>query len=110
MNTETVMSLEEQRLALRLRLSLQRQRLRHLLTPASSAADTFPRSMTMRLITRRPAATFRLISQVALLLLGPRLVRGLGGALLISKLLYSAMRNQEKSQVANDRASHDSSI
>lgn len=93
MSTHPAPTLSDQRLALRRRLFLQRQRIGHLLAPPGAADDVFPRSMTMRLITQRPAVAFRLVSQVAMVLLGPRLVRGLGGALLLARLLHSVTRN-----------------
>ncbi|QKE64061.1 hypothetical protein HNE05_12125 [Aquipseudomonas campi] len=96
------MPLSELRLALRQRLFLQRQRIRHLLAPSGPADDVFPRSVTMRLITQRPAAALRLASQVALVLFGPRLVRGLGGALLLAKLLHSATHNPPRLPAPDD--------
>lgn len=93
MSTDPVTTLREQRLALRQRLLVQRQRIRHLLAPSGPQDDVFPRSLTMRLITQRPAVALRLASQVAMVLLGPRLVRGLGGALLLARLLHSATHN-----------------
>lgn len=75
----------EQRQALRRRLFLQRLRIGHLLAPAPGA-NGFPRSMTMRFLTRRPAVAMRLLSEVGLLLLGPRLIRTLGSGLLLARL------------------------
>lgn len=79
---------------LRLKLQQQRQRIQHLLAPPGFAEDAFPRSMTMRLLTRHPTPTLRLASQLALLLLSPRLVRTLSGALLLSRLLYALTANR----------------
>ena len=60
MNTLTALARLEQRQALRRRLFLQRLRIGHLLTPQVAADNQFPRSMTMRLLTQRPAVAMRL--------------------------------------------------
>ena len=94
MSTETPTSLQAQRQALGMRLFLQRQRIHHLLAPADTASSNFPRSITMRLMTQHPDLAVRLAYQVALLLFRPRLVRGLGGAVLLSTLVYAAINRE----------------
>lgn len=89
MSTLTALARLEQRQALRRRLFLQRLRIGHLLAPQASEDNQFPRSMTMRLLTQRPAVAMRLASQAALMLFGPRFIRTLSGALLLAKLLRS---------------------
>lgn len=85
MSSRAANALIEQRQALRRRLSLQRLRIGHLLAPAAGHS-VFPRSMTMRFLTRRPAVAMRLLSEIGLLLLGPRLVRALGTGLLLARI------------------------
>ncbi|MWV17376.1 hypothetical protein F3I16_15135 [Pseudomonas sp. L-22-4S-12] len=88
-------ALSEQRLALRRRLFLQRLRIAHLLTPAAGA-NGFPRSMTMRLLTQRPAVAMRLLSEVGLLLLGPRLIRTLGTGLLLARIVRAVATDSRR--------------
>ena len=84
----------EQHQALCLRLHQQRQRIEHLLAPPNVGEDVFPRSLTMRLLTRRPALALRLVSQLTLLLLSPRLLRTLSGTLLATRLLCALTANR----------------
>ncbi|MEO4046034.1 hypothetical protein AAFN46_02940 [Pseudomonas sp. CAU 1711] len=77
----------EQHQALRQRLQQQRQRIEHLLARSQYDDGVFPRSLTMRLLTRRPALVVRLAMQLALLL-SPGLLRSLSAALLTSRLLH----------------------
>lgn len=87
MTSVTARALIDQRQALRRKLFLQRLRINHLLAPRNADDNGFPRSMTMRFLTQRPAVAVRLLSEVGLLLLGPRLIRSLGTALLLAKIL-----------------------
>lgn len=96
MSTPTSLARQEQRQALRRRLFLQRLRIGHLLTPQVAADNQFPRSMTMRLLTQRPAVAMRLASQAALILFGPRFLSTLSGALLLAKLLRSTATDQRQ--------------
>jgi len=96
MSTLTASALEEQRQALRRRLLQQRQRIGYLLEPPLGGDNQFPRSMTMRLLTRRPAVTMRLASQMALLLCGPRIIRTVSGALLLARLLRAVSAEQRR--------------
>ena len=73
------LSLEEQRLVLRRQLAEQRELIAYRLTPnsqlrlsASGQNAAFPRSMTMRLLTRNPAPVIKLAIGVATWLLGAR--------------------------------------
>ncbi|MFA5939884.1 MAG: hypothetical protein WC809_11065 [Sinimarinibacterium sp.] len=62
------LSLAEQRLALRQQLQEQRRRIAHQLDGAATADGSFPRSMTMRLVIRRPDLAVRLALGIATLL------------------------------------------
>ena len=88
MSTEPL--LLEQNQALRRQLQLQRQRIAHLLDHSQQTGG-FPRSMTMRLITQRPALAMRLASQLALLALGPRRLGALSSVLIVGRLLGSLL-------------------
>ncbi len=54
-------SIAEQRLMLRRRLLAQRELIALQLGPASGMSSGFPRSMTMRVLTRRPDLAVRLL-------------------------------------------------
>ena len=96
MSTLTALARLEQRQALRRRLFLQRLRIGHLLTPQIVDANQFPRSMTMRLLTHRPAMAMRIVSQAALMLFCPRILSTLSGALLLAKLLRNTATDQRQ--------------
>lgn len=82
-------TLAEQRSALRARLHQQRQQIREQLAPSRALTPLYPRSFTMRLLLRRRALVVSLLSSAGALLLGRRLLRGLGLALLLIRLLRS---------------------
>lgn len=84
MNPLIAPTLLAQRQALRRKLFLQRLRISHLLAPAG---NQFPRSMTMRFLTQRPALAMSLLAEVGLLVLGPRLLRSLSSGLLLARIL-----------------------
>lgn len=52
--------------------------------------------MTMRFLTRRPAVAMRLLSEVGLLLLGPRLIRTLGSGLLLARLVRAVVADSRR--------------
>lgn len=75
---------------LRQRLQRQRQQIEHLLVRPHYDDYVFPRSLTMRLLTRRPALALRLA-----LLLSPRLLRGLSAALLLIQVLHTLTASRQ---------------
>lgn len=92
----TTHSLPEQRLALRRKLMLQRQRIVHLLSPARDDPGGFPRSMTMRFLLRRRPLVGRILSEAAIVLLGPRLIRSLSGLVGLAGAVRSAAPGARK--------------
>lgn len=82
-------TLAEQQAALRARLHQQRQKIRAQLAPNRALTPLYPRSFTMRLLLRRRALVVSLLSSAGALLLGRRLLRGLGLTLLLIRLLRS---------------------
>jgi hypothetical protein len=68
-------SLAEQRLALRQRLQAQREEIVRRLGPAPAIDGGYPRSMTMRLLVRRPDLAAGLLAGLASLLVGRRVFR-----------------------------------
>jgi hypothetical protein len=57
-------SLEAQRHALQVRLHAQRRVIASLLGDGPGAAQAFPRSMTMRLLTERPQVMYRVLGGI----------------------------------------------
>lgn len=70
MTTGTTIPLTEQRQALRRRLLAQRQQIAQQLGPTSETSGSYPRSMTMRFLLRRPALAARLLVGATNLLRG----------------------------------------
>jgi hypothetical protein len=68
MTADSDSSLLEQRQRLRHRLQEQRQIIAQRMGPASELHSGYPRSFTMRLLTRRPGMGLRLLLGVATLL------------------------------------------
>jgi hypothetical protein len=61
----TTGTLAEQRQEIRERLRAQRHRIARQLAPAGEAQSLYPRSMTMRLLIRRPDLVARLLALIA---------------------------------------------
>ena len=74
----------------------QRELIAQALQPAVRTPQRYPRSMTMRLLTHRPAMAMRIVSQAALMLFGPRILSTLSGALLLAKLLRYTATDQRQ--------------
>ena len=70
MSADDAGSLAGQREELRDRLRAQRQRIALELAPAEPSQDAFPRSLTMRVLIRRPELIVRLLLRAS------RLIRG----------------------------------
>ncbi len=82
----TLLPLAERQQLVRQRLHNQRELIAQQLQPALSNSPLYPRSMTMRLLTARPAMSVQLLSQVASLLLGGRMLRTFNSALLVARV------------------------
>lgn len=83
-------ALAEQRLALRRQLQQQREQIVQRMTLMRESDSTFPRSMTMRFLLRRPALVTRLLAELAALVLGVRLLKAVTAALLMASILLTA--------------------
>lgn len=90
----TPLALTERQLAVRQRLHKQRELIAQQLQPAVSNPRLYPRSMTLRLLTARPAMTVQLLTQVASLLLGARLLRTLNSALVVARIARGLSRQR----------------
>jgi len=75
MTTITDASLVEHRQMLRRQLQEQRQLIARQLGPASEVNNGYPRSMTMRFLTRRPGLATSLFVEIATLLIGARFIK-----------------------------------
>lgn len=80
-------SLAQRRLVLRQQLQDQRLLIGQRLEPDTSNG-AYPRSLTMGFLIARPALATQVLSQVATLLVGGRLIRSLGSALLVARLVH----------------------
>jgi len=81
MNKDSPRELGIQRLALRRRLGVQRARIAAQIGPPPTAGTAaYPRSMTMRFLTRQPALVRRLLAEAAVALIGVRVVRSISAS------------------------------
>lgn len=76
---------------MRLRIQTQRRLIVHLLETNPPSDDSYPRSMTMRFLTQRPALAAFVLAQIAARLLGARYFRSLSLALAVGKLLHGVL-------------------
>ncbi len=89
-------SLIEQSQALRQQLRVQRKLIKQQLNPVSSMNNSYPRSMTMRFIAQRPALVAGVVTEVATLLLGARLLKSVVAALSVARIVRSSANARQK--------------
>ncbi len=89
-------SLIEQSQALRQQLRVQRKLIKQQIDPVSSMNANYPRSMTMRFITQRPALVAGVVTEVATLLLGARLLKSVAAALSVARIVRSSANARQK--------------
>jgi hypothetical protein len=94
------MSLAEHRQALRLQLILQRQLIAQQLEVTPAAADSYPRSMTLRFLVQRPALAATLFTGFGTLLAGTRFFRSMTTGLALARILRSAIDRRGQQPVA----------
>lgn len=87
MNAGHTASLAEQRQSIREQLSAQRREIARALAPDASTGTHYPRSLTMRLLSRRPVV---LLARVAALVTTSRMVGSVPAALIVAHLLRAA--------------------
>lgn len=92
MTSTTDVPLVEQRQALREKMQAQRQLIADKLGPAAEANGSYPRSKTMRFLTRRPGMAVALLAEFAALLLGARYAKSITAALALARIARSASR------------------
>jgi hypothetical protein len=88
MNARHAASLAEQRQSIRELLSAQRRQIARALAPDVSTGSHYPRSITMRLLSRRPVV---LLARVAALVTTSRMVGSVPAALIVAHLLRAAI-------------------
>jgi hypothetical protein len=82
------LSLPDRRRAVQRELAEHRLQISRQLEPAATFERAFPRSLTMRLVTRYPVPAVKLLAGLALPLLGGR---GLAAATVVAAVLDSAL-------------------
>jgi len=89
MTSATNISLVAQRQALREKLLAQRQLIANQLDHTTEVDNSYPRSKTMRFLTRRPALAVALLTGLAALLGGARSVKSLTAILAVARIVGS---------------------
>ena len=89
-------SLVAQREKLRQQLQEQRKLIARQLSSGSKGNNGYPRSATMRFLTKRPVLVSGLLAELAILLTGARLFKLLGALLALVKILHPALINEQK--------------
>ena len=98
MNPDNTPPLAEQRLILRQQLLAQRQLIAEKMEQASRPKDSYPRSMTMRFLTERPALIVHLLTGLATLLAGRRLIKTISAAVVMARMVQSVAKGHSKKQ------------
>lgn len=89
-------SLVQQRETLRQRLQAQREQLAEQLKPPTEMVDSYPRSMTMRFLTQQPQLAARLLTGLATLLVGARLLKSMIATLALVRALRIVSGHAQK--------------
>ena len=93
MNPKPDVSIEEQRDALRKRMQLQRQVIAEKLGPPPEADTGYPRSKTMRFLTRRPGLALTVFAELMALFVGTRHAKAVTAATALSRIVRAAAGN-----------------
>ncbi len=93
--------LVEQRQALRERMRAQRQIIAKQLSPAPEFDGGYPRSKTMRFLTRRPGLAVTLLAEFAALLAGARYVKSMTAASAVARIVRFASSPRPDGPSAN---------
>jgi hypothetical protein len=76
----------EQRAALREKIRAQRQLIADQLGPGSADNGSYPRSKTMRFLTRRPGMAVALLAELAALLVGAHYAKSMNAILALARI------------------------
>ncbi|MBA3582020.1 MAG: hypothetical protein H0W44_06140 [Gammaproteobacteria bacterium] len=101
MTTFTNQSLAEQRKTLRERLLTQRQLIAQQIQKPARTAPGNMRSMTMRLLTRKPALTTGIVSGLSTFLVPGKLLKSVSVIIAITKFIQASKRSSSTSDNAS---------
>jgi len=93
MNPKPDVSIEEQRDALRKRMQLQRQVIAEKLGPPPEMDTGYPRSKTMRFLTRRPGLAATVLAELFGLIVGAHHAKAVTAATALSRIVRAASGN-----------------
>ncbi len=86
-----------QRQALREQMRAQRTVIEHRLDPQPSSANPqYPRSATMRFLTRHPGLASALLGEAAAMLVGVRVLKSVGRAIAITRIVRATGRDRQR--------------
>jgi len=102
MNSITDASLVEQRQMLRRQLQAQRQLITQQLSPTPEVNSGYPRSMTMRFLTRQPGLVTSLFGELATLLIGARFIKSIISVITLAKIVRSASTSKSRAALLSD--------
>jgi hypothetical protein len=96
MTSITDASLVEQRQMLCRQLQAQRQLITQQLSPTPEVNSGYPRSMTMRFLTRQPGLATGLFGELATLLVGARYIKSIISVIFLARIVRSASTSKLK--------------
>ena len=98
MSTHSTIPLAKQREVLRQQMLAQRQVIAEQLELTPGVKNGYPRSMTMRFLTQRPALIAKLLTGIATLFVGTRLIKAISAALVLARMVQSVAKTHHKKQ------------
>ena len=103
MTSITEDALVMQREKLRHQLQEQRKLIAQQLSPIQGSSNNFPRSVTMRFLTQRPALIGKLAAEIMAILLGVRLYKFLSALLILIRIIKYGSMNAQKRLNSSER-------
>ena len=99
MTAQAEVPIEQQRQALRERIRAQRGLIAEQLGPPPEADDgSYPRSKTMRFLTRSPATAVTVLAELAALIVGSRHAKAATAVMALSRIVRSAANGSGRPQ------------
>ena len=105
MTSQREAPIEQQRQALRERIRAQRSLIAEQLGPPPDAGDgsSYPRSNTMRFLTRSPAMAVTVLAELAALIVGSRHAKAATAVMAISRIVRSAANGSGRPRAERTR-------